>query len=258
LVNRHNASAGKALTDAQSNQTRGNPPDAAIAPMCHMMDALRSLTRKINLPAVITSAMVGLFVAAGCAEKHTVQVDPDMRQPAPSMPKLSGDVAVVFADGTKTSRYKARPISLNGTFHSYDFEIGEPLCRALMRSVNAAYHRAVEVPRLPRAGQYAHVIVFSLKKTQIDVSFEDNAFKPSARALSTLAVQLELLNGTKMTSVHQGTASGKSFLIRALNQVTSLEAERVFASAIQASIRQLSDNAIEMLTQWSTEKSSRL
>jgi hypothetical protein len=223
-----------------------------------MMVLPRAATRKANVAAAITSILVILCVAAGCGEKHVVQVNPDVRQADPAMPKLAGDVAVVFPEGTKTSRYQARPISLNGTFHSYDFEIGAPLCKALMRSVNAVYHRAVEVPRLPRAGQYAHVIVFSLKKTQIDVSFEDNAFKPSARALSTLAVKVELLSGSKMTPVHEATASGKSFLIRALNQVTSREAEQVFASAIEASIRQLSDNAIEILTQWSSEKSSGL
>jgi hypothetical protein len=209
-------------------------------------------------PGIGVAAMVVLCLAVGCAEKHRVQVNPEVRPAPQSIPKLSGDVAVVFTEGTKTSRYQARPITLNGSFHSYDFEIGQPLSKALMRSVNAAYHRVVEVPRLPRAGQYSHVIVFSLKKTQIDVSFEDNAFKPSARALSDLAVKVELLDGTKMTSVHEATASGKAFLIRALDQVSSRDAEQVFASAIQSSIRQLSDNAIELLTQWVSEKSSGL
>ena len=208
----------------------------------------------IHCRSQLAVGLVFIFLLVGCAERHVVPIQPAIQNTAPPAYKLPGNVAVVFAHGTKAYRYSGKPISLKGHLHKYDFDVGLPLCTALLRSVNSAYQRAVETASMPRAGQYPYVVVFSLQKSQIDLSFEESLFKPSARASSTLAVSVDLLNGKTMTSLHSSTANGRSFLIRPLGEASSREAEQVFAAAIEASIQQLSDNAGAVLAQWAAEK----
>ncbi|OLB60206.1 MAG: hypothetical protein AUH96_13515 [Nitrospirae bacterium 13_2_20CM_2_61_4] len=96
------------------------------------------------------------------------------------------------------------------------------------------------------------MIVFSLQKSQIDVSFEEK-LTPSARAYSLFTVSVDVVNGKTMVPLHSSTLNGRAFLIRALGKVSSGEAEKVFAAAIEASIQQLADNATALLAQWAEE-----
>ncbi len=93
---------------------------------------------------------------------------------------------------------------------------------------------------------------FSLQKSQIDVSFEEK-LTPSARAYSLFTVSVDVVNGKTMVPLHSSTLNGRAFLIRALGKVSSGEAEKVFAAAIEASIQQLADNATALLAQWAEE-----
>jgi len=209
---------------------------------------------KCGSACLIATVLIALLV--GCAEKHVVSLNASIRPAASATKKLSASVAVVCPDSTKSYRKHVQAITLNGHLHSYDFEIGPALCKALLRSVGAVYLRPVEIPKMPPAGKHAAVVVFSIQHGQIDVAFEDNPFKASARASSALAVAVELFEGKTLTFLHSSTLNGKAFLIRPLEKVSSPEAQKVFAAAIEASIQQLSDNAVTLLEQWAAGQSA--
>lgn len=188
----------------------------------------------------------------GCAQKHPVSIGSGI-QPAPvTTPKAQARVAVSFREPMRSYRHHVDAVQLRTKFHSYDFEIGPALCKALLQSVTAAYTTAAEVSKLPARGDYAVVIVFTLRKSQIDVSFEDR-LTPSARALSVFGITVELFDGTTMAPLRSAPLNARAFLIRALREVSSRDGEKVFAAAIEESIQQLADNTVALLVQWAEE-----
>jgi hypothetical protein len=196
-----------------------------------------------------------VFVTAlllGCTEKHSVSLSSGIPPPAAAKTNVQARVGVFFKEPMRSYRHHVDAIRLMNDFHSYDFEIGPTLCNALLRSVATAYSSVAEISRPASPGDYALVIVFSLQKSQIDVSFEER-LTPSARAYSLFAVSVDVFNGKTMVPFHSSTLNGRAFLIRALGKVSSREAEKVFASTIESSIQQLADNAAALLAQWAEE-----
>ena len=202
------------------------------------------------------SRLCMVFVIAlllGCAQKHSVPLSSGIPPSAAAKTKVQAPrVAVSFKEPMRSYRHHVDAIRLMNEFHSYDFEIGPSLCNALLRSVNAAYSSVAEISQTASPGKHVLVIVFSLQKSQIDVSFEEK-LTPSARAYSLFAVSVDVFNGQTMIPLHSSTLNGRAFLIRALGKVSSGEAEKVFAAAIEASIQQLADNATALLAQWAEE-----
>ena len=189
----------------------------------------------------------------GCAQKHSVPLSSGIPPSAAAKTKVQAPrVAVSFKEPMRSYRHHVDAIRLMNEFHSYDFEIGPSLCNALLRSVNAAYSSVAEISQTASPGKHVLVIVFSLQKSQIDVSFEEK-LTPSARAYSLFAVSVDVFNGKTMVPLHSSTLNGRAFLIRALGKVSSGEAEKVFAAAIESSIQQLADNATALLAQWAEE-----
>ena len=202
------------------------------------------------------SRLCMVFVIAlllGCAQKHSVPLSSGIPPSAAAKTKVQAPrVAVSFKEPMRSYRHHVDAIRLMNEFHSYDFEIGPSLCNALLRSVNAAYSSVAEISQTASPGKHVLVIVFSLQKSQIDVSFEDR-LTPSARAYSLFTVSVDVFNGKTMVPLHSSTLNGRAFLIRALGKVSSGEAEKVFAAAIESSIQQLADNATALLAQWAEE-----
>ena len=189
----------------------------------------------------------------GCAQKHSVPLSSGIPPSAAAKTKVQAPrVAVSFKEPMRSYRHHVDAIRLMNEFHIYDFEIGPSLCNALLRSVNAAYSSVAEISQTASPGKHVLVIVFSLQKSQIDVSFEEK-LTPSARAYSLFTVSVDVVNGKTMVPLHSSTLNGRAFLIRALGKVSSGEAEKVFAAAIEASIQQLADNATALLAQWAEE-----
>jgi hypothetical protein len=190
----------------------------------------------------------------GCTQKHPVSLSSDIPPPPVAKTNVQARVAVFFKEPMRSYRHHVDAIRLLNDFHSYDFKIGPTLCNALLRSVNNAYSSVAEISRPASPGDYPLVIVFSLQKSQIDVSFEER-LTPSARAYSLFVVSVDVFNGKTMVPFHSSTVNGRAFLIRALGKVSSQEAEKVFAAAIESSIQQLAGNAVALLAQWAEEPS---
>ena len=224
-----------------------------------------SAKRLLNPESVGQGLMIGLsrlcmvFVTAlllGCTQKHPVSLSSDIPPPPVAKTNVQARVAVFFKESMRSYRHHVDAIRLLNDFHSYDFEIGPTLCNALLRSVNNAYSSVAEISRPASPGDYPLVIVFSLQKSQIDVSFEER-LTPSARAYSLFAVSVDVFNGKTMVPLHNSTLNGRAFLIRALGKVSSREAEKVFAAAIESSIQQLASNAVALFAQWAEEPSPK-
>src|SRR5438270_7203481 len=130
------------------------------------------------------SRLCMVFVIAllfGCAQKHAVPVSSGIPPVAVAKTNVQARVGVSFKEPMRSYRHHVDAIQLMNEFHSYDFEIGPALCDALLRSVNAAYSSVAEISPPASPGNHVLVIVFSLQKSQIDVSFEEK-LTPSARA----------------------------------------------------------------------------
>jgi len=210
----------------------------------------------MTLPAQLHAAVV-FALLIGCAVTHPVthpvSISSEIAPALMPTKKVPASVAVSCTEPLRSYRYHIDAIQIRKNFHSYDFAIGSALCKALLRSVGAAYTAPAQVSKAA-PGAYEAVITFALHKSQIEISFEET-LKPSARALSVFAVTVELFDGRTIRRLHSSVVDGRAFLIRALDDVSSREAEKVFAAAIEMSIQQLSDNTALLLTQWAAELS---
>ena len=206
----------------------------------------------MTLPAHVHSAVV-FALLIGCTVTHPVSISSEIAPALMPTKKVPASVAVSCTEPLRSYRYHIDAIQIRKSFHSYDFAIGSALCKALLRSVGAAYTAPAQVSKAA-PGAYEAVITFALHKSQIEISFEET-LKPSARALSVFAVTVELFDGRTIRRLHSSVVDGRAFLIRALDDVSSREAEKVFAAAIEMSIQQLSDNTALLLTQWAAELS---
>lgn len=187
------------------------------------------------------------FLLGACAVRHSVMLNPSVKAPATSSSKLPVTVAVVFPESMKSYRKEAPSIWLNGELHNYEFSLGRSLCQTLFRSISALYENSVEKSRVPAPGEREFILVFSLTHTQIDVSVEEGRFKPAARAYSLVTVSVELFNGKTLALLRSFKVSGRGFLIRPLDVVSSREAEKVFTQAIETSLQDVADRVADLL-----------
>jgi hypothetical protein len=211
----------------------------------------------MTLPAQLYAAVV-FALLIGCAVTppaitHPVSISSEIAPVLIPTKKVPARVAVSCIEPLRSYRYHVDAIQVRKSRHSYDFAIGSALCKALLRSVGTAYTAPALVSKAA-PGAYETVITFALHKSQIEISFEDT-LKLSARALSVFAVSVELFDGRTMRLLHSSVVDGKAFLIRAIDQVSSREAEKVFAAAIEMSIQQLSDDTALLLAKWAAELS---
>src|SRR6266705_3610272 len=105
--------------------------------------------KELRIFVALTAALL-----LGCSEKHPISINSGI-QPAPAATKVSATVAVSFTEPITSYRHHVDAIRLRSQFHSYDFEIGPSLRKALFRSVAAAYAAPTEVSKPPSLGDYA-------------------------------------------------------------------------------------------------------
>ena len=100
------------------------------------------------------------------------------------------------------------------------------------------------------------MIVFSLQKSQIDVSFEErnDAFRSRLQPLCRFCRRVQWQDHGSSPQLH---TKRTSISHPRLGKVSSREAEKVFAAAIESSIQQLAGNAVALLAQWAEEPSPK-
>lgn len=192
---------------------------------------------------ILPLSLIVLLIVSGCA--HTIAISSSIQPDAFAANKLPYTVAVVFSNEMKSYVEHARPSSWAGSAHTYDFEMGKQLCAALFRAVQVAYENPVEPSANPQQGEYDRIIKFALQNSNIDVYFQEGFLSSSARANYSISVTIEAYEGKSMKLIQKSTVNGSGFSARGGSDAFS--ADKQFAQAVEAGVKQVCDNVANLL-----------
>ena len=149
--------------------------------------------------------------------------------PAPSgVGKSSEAAGVVCTPGLLSYREKSG---------FYAFELGEPLCGALVRSVEASYRSAQRADK-PYKGQYGRVIQFYLHRSALDVrSMPDGAVRVSY----SIGVAVESC-GRDLQPRARKLVTGNAVITRRDTRTADVVKE-----AAEAAVQQVADDTTRLL-----------
>ena len=158
----------------------------------------------------------------------------------PSLPhsdRSSEKAGVVCGEGLLSHVERAHPSTLVGFATTYEFELGEPLCNALLRSVESSY-RAAQRAAAPHKGQYGRVIEFELRNSSLSIVPQAAG---STRVAYTLTVVVEERYGFDLRQIGRNVVTGNSLVDckKLTNQVVQ--------DAVEAALQQVADSASDLL-----------
>lgn len=116
-------------------------------------------------------------------------------------------------------------------------ELGEPLCAALVRSVEGSYRAAQRATKPPYVGQYPRVVRFDLQSSTLAVERRDNG---ATRVTCALSVVVERF-GRDMKRVSTQAVTGNAMVER--KDAT----DTLVREAVEAAVQHVSDNASSLL-----------
>ena len=182
---------------------------------------------------------LALLVAASCC---TACVKPVVLsaaiQPGVSVADRSSEKAGVVCSPSLLGHVeRARPSALAGYATAYEFELGEPLCNALFKSVEASYRAAQRATTPYHEGQYGRVIQFDLQNSSLSIVPQA---KGSTRVAYTLSVVVERY-GRDLRLMSRNVVTGNSLID--CKKVT----DRVVKEAVEAALQQVADDASSLL-----------
>jgi hypothetical protein len=189
---------------------------------------------------------VVLLLAIGCVPH--LEISPAAQPAVSTSAKFPASVAVVCSERMK-SLVERFSLPLDGRSDgrvdtAYYFEVGEPLCKSLVRSVEAAYARAVEVPVSPQAGAYDRVLDFSLQNSGLILPPGVSSVNAGSIRY-TLFVSMAAYDGRTMALVKRAIVEGVGYPTG--KRVWSWLREPV-ASAVEAGLQDLSTNTTKTLS----------
>jgi hypothetical protein len=179
-----------------------------------------------------------------CACTHHVVLSPAITPNAFVSEKFPHSAAIVFLNELKDYIQHAKPSSYSGSAHTYVFEIGESLCSALTRSVEAAYQNALEPKTNPAKGEYDRIIKFSLQNSDMDVYFDNGFLSRTGRAKYSISIVIEAYDGRNLDLIKKSVVNGNGFSTRETN---AFSASKKFAIAVENGIQQIADNVANLL-----------
>ena len=178
-------------------------------------------------PAPISAAVcLAALCLAGCL--RSVEVSHSI-QPTISLPdKLSEKAGVVCSDELLSR------VERGG---AYKIELGEPLCAALVRSVESTYRSAQRAVRPPYKGEFGRVIRFDLQSASLGVEHVGGGV---VRVTCSISVVVQRF-GRDMKPVSSQAAIGNALVER------SDRADVLVREAAEAAMQQVADNASTLL-----------
>ncbi len=127
--------------------------------------------------------------------------------------------------------------SLGGVPTRFEFELGEPLCNALFKSVAGSYRAAARATTPYYKGQYARVIQFDLQNSALSIVSRGRG---AMRVAYTLSVVVERY-GLDLKLLGRNAVTGNG-LVDCRN-VT----DEVVRQAVEAALQQVADGATDLL-----------
>jgi hypothetical protein len=131
---------------------------------------------------------------------------------------------------------RASPSTPAGFATTYEIELGEALCNALVSSAEGSY-RTVQRATTPHKGQYDRVIEFDLARSSLSIAPHERG---SSRVAYTVSVVVERY-GRDLQPLGRTVAHGNSLVD--CTQVT----DRVVREAVEAALQQVADDASSLL-----------
>lgn len=170
--------------------------------------------------------LAAVVVLTGCAT--TVQLSYAIA-PAPAATARSSEAAGVVCSPELLAHVERA--------HFHRFELGEPLCSALAKSVEATYRSAQRVEK-PFAGQYGRVIQFYLQDSALDVR---RAPDGSMRVVYSIRVAVET-RGRDLQPSTRKLVAGTAVVARRDTDTAELVKETA-----EAALQQIADNTTRLL-----------
>jgi hypothetical protein len=170
--------------------------------------------------------LVAVALLTGCAT--TVQLS-DAIAPAPAGLARSPEAAGVVCSPELLARVE------RARFHK--FALGEPLCSALAKSVEATYRSAQRVEK-PYKGQYGRVVQFYLQDSALDVGRTPDG---SLRAVYSVRVAVET-RGRDLRPSTRKLVTGMAVVAR-----RDVKTAELVKETAEAALQQLADNTARLL-----------
>lgn len=174
--------------------------------------------------AVVTA--FALLVGSACVQ--TVELSSAIEPARTDAGKSSEAAGVVCTPGLLGYRERAR---------SYAFELGEPLCSALVKSVERTY-RSAKRTDAPYKGQFGRVIQFYLQSSALDVRRQPDG---SVRVAYSLGVAVETCGRDLQPSARK-LVTGNAVVTR-----RDTRTAEVVKEAAEAALQQVADNTSRLL-----------
>lgn len=155
--------------------------------------------------------------------------------------KSSDGAGVVCSQGLLSHTEQTNPSTQVGSAITYEFALGEPLCAALVRSVEVSYRTATRT-QSPSRGQFGRLVKFDLQSTAFDIQLTDNGWGGiTSRVSFTVSVAVEGY-GPDMRLLNRSVLSGTSIVTR-----RGVDTDKVVKEAAEAALQQLADNTSNAL-----------
>ena len=183
---------------------------------------------------------VSLF---GC--EHKVTLAPTISPSSFIAKKYPYKVAVVFSPEMQNLVVHAKPTNPIGPGfgHVYDYQVGNSLCQALLNSADTAYNQVLQADLDLKEGEFDKVIKFTLVNSNLNIEFVGLVL-PTAKGSYSLSLLMEAFNGQNLNLLQKAPISGNGFVSQ---QADEFAAEKLFSTAVEQGIQQVSDNAANLL-----------
>jgi hypothetical protein len=130
--------------------------------------------------------LVAALLSSACVKP--VALDAAIQPALPSAGRSSEKAGVVCSPDLLEYVERAHPSTLTGFATSYRFDLGEPLCNALFRSVEGSYRAAVRATTPYHRGQFGRVVQFALQDSSLSIAPRPDR---TTRVAYTLSVVVE-------------------------------------------------------------------
>ena len=226
-----------------ADRTRG-----AEAPRPHTIGNRRSTLKPRAFLLCIAAA------ATACA--HQITVNPNMHPNSFSGSKWPLSVAVICSPRLQQMTLSASPSTQLCAAHTFNFDMGESLCQALIRSVEGGYQKVTVASSVAEARGVHRVIKFSLMQNNVDVQFQEGFFTATAKINHHLTVSIESYDARTRSLIGKYTVNGAGFGSRKAGCANS-SALALFREAVEDSMQQAVDQAANLAVSGSLEPRTR-
>jgi len=198
---------------------------------------------------------LGAILWCGCFH-HIESIPPDITPTVQGEVKPIPKTALYFSPQLVQYEVRTSPATSQGSRHKYYYHLGPALERALTESVKRAYKEVSVVEVLPRPGRFDRIISFQLEKADVQVEFIPGYLRQQAKAKATIAVILEIIDGTSLKTLRQMIVAGRGSSLKDASGFVPY-ASMQFTEAMEKATQQLAEITTNLLISGGAEVGSK-